>query len=51
MTDKQDQKKQIEDNILLQKTKKPNEVNSLHVEGFVKIYDPNTKEIHLESRA
>lgn len=31
--------------------KKPNEIGSLHVEGFVKIFDPNTKEVYLESRA
>lgn len=30
--------------------KRPNEVGSLHVEGFVKIYDPKTKEVFLESR-
>lgn len=52
MINKQDREKQAENNkIPLQKPKKPNEVNSLHVEGFVKIYDPNTKEIYLESRA
>lgn len=32
-------------------TKKPNETGSISVEGFVKIYDPATKEIYVEKRA
>jgi hypothetical protein len=31
--------------------KKPNDTGSIRVEGFVKIYDPNTKEIFVEKRA
>jgi hypothetical protein len=32
-------------------TKKPNEVGSISVEGFVKIFDPKTKETFVEKRA
>lgn len=52
MTDKQNyekQKKGINSNN--EKRSKPNELNAFHVEGFVKIFDPNTKETFLESRA
>ena len=31
--------------------KKPNETGSIRVEGFVKIFDPNTKEKFVEQRA
>lgn len=31
--------------------KKPNETGSISVEGFVKIFDPNTHEVHVEQRA
>lgn len=31
--------------------KKPNESGSLQIDGFVKIYDPNTKETYVEKRA
>jgi hypothetical protein len=31
--------------------KKPNETGSISVEGFVKIYDPKTKETFVEKRA
>jgi len=31
--------------------KKPNETGSISVEGFVKIYDPNTQEKFVEKRA
>jgi hypothetical protein len=31
--------------------KKPNEVGSISVEGFVKIFDPKTKETFVEKRA
>lgn len=30
---------------------KPNENGALHIEGFVKIFDPNTKEVIVEKRA
>ena len=31
--------------------KKPNENGIISVEGFIKIFDPNTKEIFVEKRA
>jgi len=31
--------------------KKPNENGSIRVEGFVKIFDPNSKETFVEKRA
>jgi len=31
--------------------KKPNETGSISVTGFVRIFDPNTKEIFVEQRA
>jgi hypothetical protein len=31
--------------------KKPNETGSIHVEGFVRIFDPKTKETFVEKRA
>ena len=31
--------------------KKPNDTGSISVEGFVKIFDPNTKEKFVEKRA
>jgi len=31
--------------------KKPNDSGSFHVEGFVRIFDPNTKETLVEKRA
>lgn len=34
-----------------QAPKKPNELGAIHVEGFIKIHDPNSKEVYLESRA
>ena len=30
---------------------KPNETGSVYVESFVKIHDPNTKEVYVEKRA
>jgi hypothetical protein len=32
-------------------TKRPNETGSISVEGFVRIFDPNTKEKFVEKRA
>lgn len=32
-------------------SKKPNETGSISVEGFVKIFDPNTRETYVEKRA
>jgi len=34
-----------------QPRRKPNEVGGIAVSGFVKIFDPNTKETILETRA
>lgn len=34
-----------------QAIKKPNETGSISVEGFVRIFDPNTKETIVEKRA
>ena len=34
-----------------QKPKKPNETGSLQIDGFVKIFDPNNKEVYVEKRA
>lgn len=31
--------------------KTPNEVGAMSVEGFVKIFDPNSKTVYLETRA
>lgn len=31
--------------------RKPNETGSISVEGFVKIYDPTSKEVFVEKRA
>jgi hypothetical protein len=33
------------------KPKRPNETGSISVEGFVRIFDPNTKEKFVEKRA
>jgi hypothetical protein len=30
---------------------RPNEVGALQIDGFVKIFDPNSKEIFVEKRA
>ena len=30
---------------------KPNEAGTFHVEGFIKIFDPNSKEVYVEKRA
>ena len=34
-----------------QPARKPNDTGSISVEGFVKIFDPNTKEVMVEKRA
>lgn len=34
-----------------QPSRKPNDTGSISVEGFVKIFDPNTKEVMVEKRA
>jgi hypothetical protein len=35
----------------VQQPKRPNEVGSFSVEGFVKIFDPETKQVFVEKRA
>lgn len=30
---------------------RPNEVGSLQIDGFVRIFDPNTQEVYVEKRA
>jgi hypothetical protein len=32
-------------------TKKPNETGSIRVEGFVRIFDPKTRQVFVEKRA
>lgn len=32
-------------------TKRPNETGTLQIDGFVKIFDPNSKEVFVEKRA
>jgi hypothetical protein len=32
-------------------SKKPNDTGSISVEGFVRIFDPSTKEVFVEKRA
>ena len=34
-----------------QPPKRPNETGTLQIDGFVKIFDPNTKEVYVEKRA
>jgi len=34
-----------------QPTRSPNDAGSLRVEGFVRITDPNTKRVYVETRA
>lgn len=38
-------------NTPVQPSRKPNDTGSISVEGFVKIFDPNTKEVMVEKRA
>ena len=33
------------------KPKRPNETGSLQIDGFVKIYVPNSREVYVEKRA
>ena len=35
----------------MKKPARPNENGALHIEGFVKIFDPNTQEVIVEKRA
>jgi hypothetical protein len=47
MTQKDQQKTPMPNN----NAKRPNETGSISVEGFVKIFDPKTKETFVEKRA
>jgi hypothetical protein len=47
----QNETTQKNQNAVQPESKKPNETGSIRVEGFVKIYDPNSKEIFVEKRA
>ena len=52
MNQKDDNKQQNQEAVQQQpRPKKPNETGSISVEGFVKIFDPNTKEKFVEKRA
>lgn len=33
------------------KPRRPNDIGALQIDGFVKIFDPNTKEVFVEKRA
>ena len=51
--DQEDNQKPKTDEAVAQqsRTKRPNETGSISVEGFVKIFDPNTNEKFVEKRA
>lgn len=50
MNDKSESVPKIE-SAAVKKPTRPNENGAIHVEGFVKIFDPNTKEVIVEKRA
>jgi hypothetical protein len=37
--------------VVEQKPKRPNETGSISVEGFVRVFDPASKEVYVEKRA
>jgi hypothetical protein len=41
----------VQNKTVATKPKRPNETGAVSVEGFVKIFDPNTKEKFVEKRA
>lgn len=50
--EQKDQPKQPETKMVEQtKPRRPNDVGTLQIDGFVKIFDPNTKEVFVEKRA
>lgn len=50
--DQKDQPKQPTNTPQTQaKPRRPNDVGALQIDGFVKIFDPNTKEVFVEKRA
>lgn len=50
MDEKIDQNKQPQPE-QKQAPRRPNETGTLQIDGFVKIFDPNTKEVFVEKRA
>lgn len=50
MTMQNDTQKQTNSNLPAQ-DKKPNDVGSISVEGFIKIFDPKSQEVFVEKRA
>jgi len=44
------QKQQVEHNPE-QKSRKPNETGTIHVQGHLRIYDPKTQKTYVEGRA
>ena len=52
MSQKDNDKQQTSEAVQQQpRPKKPNDTGSISVEGFVRIFDPNTKEKFVEKRA
>lgn len=47
----QNREKQLPNNQKPKQTPRPNDTGSISVEGFVKIFDPATKEMYVEKRA
>ena len=51
MNQKNDDKPKTSEAAQQPRPKKPNDTGSISVEGFVRIFDPNTKEKFVEKRA
>ena len=49
--DQKDQSKQTQEAQPQPKPRRPNDTGVLQIDGFVKIFDPNTKEVFVEKRA
>ena len=47
----QNSEKQPSENQKTVQPSRPNDTGSISVEGFVKIFDPSTKEVYVEKRA
>ena len=41
----------VTESAAIQKPSRPNENGALHIEGFIKIFDPNTEEVIVEKKA
>ena len=48
MDDNKDNKQETE---VTQQEKKPDDIGGVHVQGHIKIFDPNSKETFVEKRA